>query len=209
VFERFTDQARRAVVLAQEEARLLDHHFIGTEHVLLGLLRDEGSAAFGLLALFGVPCDQVRERVVEIIGPGQKGSPSGHIPFTPRAKKVLEMSLREALQLGDRYIGSEHLLLGLLREGEGVGAQVLAARGVTLEAVRDRLDDVERERPPAVDDSERDPDAAGEDMIHVPAEDFARLVAEAARLRDLLRHHGIDPDEQPPGIGDEGDTPVA
>lgn len=206
MFERFTDQARRAVVLAQEEARLLDHHFIGTEHLLLGLLRDEGCAASGLLGLFGVPCDQVRERVKEIIGPGQKGSPSGQIPFTPRAKKVLEMALREALQLGDQYIGSEHLLLGLLREGEGVGAQVLAARGVTLGAVRGRLGDVEREGPPPkgpaplrqIDDPE---------MISVPAEDFARVVAEVARLRDLLRHHGIDPDE--PGIGDEGDTPVA
>ena len=156
----------------------------------------------------------------EIIGRGQ-GAPSGHIPFTPRAKKVLEMSLREALQLGDNYIGSEHLLLGLLREGQGIGAQVLAERGVTLGAVRERLGDVEREGPPAgsassvtAELSERV--GAGliqedplEGMIHLPAEDFARLVAEAARLRDLLRHHGIDPDEQPPGIGDEGDTPVA
>jgi ATP-dependent Clp protease ATP-binding subunit ClpA len=219
VFERFTDQARRAVVLAQEEARALDHNFIGTEHLLLGLLRDDDSAASGLLELFGVPFDQVRERVEEIIGRGQKGPPSGHIPFTPRAKKVLEMSLREALQLGDNYIGSEHLLLGLLREGQGVGAQVLAARGVTLAAARERLGDVERDGPPAESASfltaeltervEAGVIQEGEDMIHLPAEDFARLVGEVARLRALLRNHGIDPDDQPPGIGDEGDTPVA
>ena len=209
MFERFSDQARGVVVFAQEEARLLDHDFIGTEHLLLGLLRVDGCAASGLLELFEVPSDGVRKRVEEIIGRGQKGPPSGHIPFTPRAKAVLEISLREALGLGDHHIGSEHLLLGLLREGQGVGAQVLAERGVTLEAVRGRLDEVERERPPAGDDPERDPEPDAEGMIHVPAEDFARLVAEVARLRDLLRHHGIDPDDQPPGLGDEGDTPVA
>lgn len=209
MFERFSDQARGVVVLAQEEARLLDHDFIGTEHLLLGLLRFNGCAASGLLELFEVPFDVVRGRVEEIIGRGQKGPPSGHIPFTPRAKVVLEMSLREALALGDHHIGSEHVLLGLLREGQGVGAQVLAERGVTLEAVRARFDDVERERPPVDDDSEREPETDAEGMIHVPAEDFARLVAEVARLRDLLRHHGIDPDHEPPGIGDEGDSPVA
>jgi ATP-dependent Clp protease ATP-binding subunit ClpC len=209
VFERFSDQARGVVVHAQEEARLLDHDFIGTEHLLLGLLRVDGCAGSGLLELLEVPSDVVRGRVMEIIGRGQNGPPSGHIPFTPRAKAVLEISLREALGLGDRHIGSEHLLLGLLREGQGVGAQVLAERGVTLEGVRGRLDEVERERPPAGDGSERDPEPDAEGMIHVPAEDFARLVAEVARLRDLLRHHGIDPGDQPPGVGDEGDTPVA
>ena len=210
VFERFSDQARGVMVIAEEEARLLDHDFIGTEHLLLGLLRVEGCAASGLLELFEVPFDVMRGRVVELIGSGRRGPPpSGHSPFTPRAKKVLEISLREALGLGDHHIGSEHLLLALLREGQGVGAQALAERGVTLEAVRGRLDDVERERAPAGDGPERDPEADAEGMIHVPAEDFARLVAEVARLRDLLRHHGIDPDDQPPGIGDGGDAPVA
>ena len=209
VFERFSDQARAVMVFAQEEARLLDHDFIGTEHLLLGLLRVDGGAGAGLLELFDVPSDVVRKRVEEIIGRGPEGAAPEHIPFTPRAKAVLEISLREALGLGDRHIGSEHLLLGLLREGQGVAAQVLAEQGVAVEAVRGRLDDVERERPPTVDDSERESEADAEGMIHVPAEDFARLVAEVARLRDLLRHHGVDPDDQPPGIGDEGDTPVA
>jgi ATP-dependent Clp protease ATP-binding subunit ClpC len=124
VFERFTDRARRVVVLAQEEARLLNHNYIGTEHILLGLIHEgEGVAAKALESL-GISLEAVRQQVEEIIGQGG-ASPSGHIPFTPRAKKVLELSLREALQLGHNYIGTEHILLGLIREGEGVAAQVL------------------------------------------------------------------------------------
>ena len=124
MFERFTDRARRVVVLAQEEARRLNHNYIGTEHILLGLIQEgEGHAAKALEEL-NINIDSVRSEVVEIIGEGQQ-SPSGHIPFTPRAKKVLELSLREALQLGHNYIGTEHILLGLIREGEGVAAQVL------------------------------------------------------------------------------------
>ena len=124
MFERFTDRARRVVVLAQEEARMLNHNYIGTEHILLGLIHEgEGVAAKALESL-GISLDAVREQVQEIIGQGQQ-APSGHIPFTPRAKKVLELSLREALQLGHNYIGTEHILLGLIREGEGVAAQVL------------------------------------------------------------------------------------
>jgi len=210
VFERFTVDARRVIVLAAEEARLLNHHFIGTEHLLLGIMRHDGSAGFRLLQLFDVPADDVRGRVEEIVGQGQ-GAPADHIPFTPRAKKVLEMSLRESRRLGDRCIGSEHVLLGLLREGDGVGAQLLRERGVRLAAVEARLGDVEREQPPSEEDQPADVPEA-EDMIHVPAEDFARLVAEVARLRDLLHHHGIDPDEQlppQPGIGDDADPPVA
>jgi len=135
VFERFTDRARRVVVLAQEEARLLNHNYIGTEHILLGLIHEgEGVAAKGLESL-GISLDSVRTQVVEIIGQGQQ-SPSGHIPFTPRAKKVLELSLREALQLGHNYIGTEHILLGLIREGEGVAAQVLQKLGADLPKVR-------------------------------------------------------------------------
>jgi ATP-dependent Clp protease ATP-binding subunit ClpC len=138
MFERFTDRARRVVVLAQEEARMLNHNYIGTEHILLGLIREgEGVAAKALESL-GISLDAVREQVQEIIGQGQN-APSGHIPFTPRAKKVLELSLREALQLGHNYIGTEHILLGLIREGEGVAAQVLVKLGADLNRVRQQV----------------------------------------------------------------------
>jgi ATP-dependent Clp protease ATP-binding subunit ClpC len=135
MFERFTDRARRTVVLAQEEARLLNHNYIGTEHILLGLVREgEGVAALTLTSM-GIRLDAVRGQVEKIIGQGQ-AAPAGHIPFTPRAKKVLELSLREALQLGHNYIGTEHILLGLVREGEGVAAQVLQQLGADLDRVR-------------------------------------------------------------------------
>jgi ATP-dependent Clp protease ATP-binding subunit ClpC len=138
LFERFTDRARRVVVLAQEEARLLNHNYIGTEHILLGLIHEgEGVAAKALESL-GISLDAVRGQVEEIIGQGGS-SPSGHIPFTPRAKKVLELSLREALQLGHNYIGTEHILLGLIREGEGVAAQVLVKLGADLSRVRQQV----------------------------------------------------------------------
>ncbi len=138
MFERFTDRARRVVVLAQEEARMLNHNYIGTEHILLGLIKEgEGVAAKGLEAL-GISLDGVRTQVEEIIGQGQQ-APSGHIPFTPRAKKVLELSLREALQLGHNYIGTEHILLGLIREGDGVAAQVLVKLGADLNRVRQQV----------------------------------------------------------------------
>ena len=138
MFERFTDRARRVVVLAQEEARMLNHNYIGTEHILLGLIHEgEGVAAKSLESL-EIRLEQVRAQVEEIIGPGQQ-APSGHIPFTPRAKKVLELSLREALQLGHNYIGTEHILLGLIREGEGVAAQVLVKLGADLHRVRQQV----------------------------------------------------------------------
>ncbi|MDQ0093891.1 ATP-dependent Clp protease ATP-binding subunit [Paeniglutamicibacter psychrophenolicus] len=138
MFERFTDRARRVVVLAQEEARMLNHNYIGTEHVLLGLIHEgEGVAAKALESL-NISLGAVREQVQEIIGQGQQ-APSGHIPFTPRAKKVLELSLREALQLGHNYIGTEHILLGLIREGEGVAAQVLVKLGADLSRVRQQV----------------------------------------------------------------------
>ncbi len=138
MFERFTDRARRVVVLAQEEARVLNHNYIGTEHILLGLLReDEGVAAQALKAL-EISLETVRQQVEQIIGQGQQ-APSGHIPFTPRAKKVLELSLREALQLGHNYIGTEHILLGLIHEGHGVAAQVLARLGADLNRVRQQV----------------------------------------------------------------------
>ena len=138
MFERFTDRARRVVVLAQEEARLLNHNYIGTEHILLGLIHEgEGVAAKALESL-GISLEAVRSQVEEIIGQGGS-SPSGHIPVTPRAKKVLELSLREALQLGHNYIGTEHILLGLIREGEGVAAQVLVKLGADLSRVRQQV----------------------------------------------------------------------
>ena len=138
MFEKFTDKARRVVVLAQEEAKLLNHNYIGTEHILLGLIHEgEGVAAKALESL-GINLDSVRDQVQEIIGQGQQ-APSGHIPFTPRAKKVLELSLREALQLGHSYIGTEHLLLGLIREGEGVAAQVLTRLGADTNRVRQQV----------------------------------------------------------------------
>ncbi len=138
MFERFTDRARRVVVLAQEEARLLNHNYIGTEHILLGLIHEgEGVAAKALESL-NISLEAVRSQVEEIIGQGGS-SPSGHIPFTPRAKKVLELSLREALQLGHNYIGTEHILLGLIREGEGVAAQVLVKLGADLSRVRQQV----------------------------------------------------------------------
>jgi Clp amino terminal domain, pathogenicity island component len=138
VFERFTDRARRVLVLAQEEARLLNHSFIGTEHILLGLIQEGDGLAAKALESLDISLEQVRAKVVETIGPA--GSPPGSSPpFTPRAKKVLELSLREALQFGHNYIGTEHILLGLVREGEGVAAQVLTSFGADLAAVRGRV----------------------------------------------------------------------
>ena len=131
MFERFTDRARRVVVLAQDEAKALNHNYIGTEHLLLGLISEgEGVAAKALESL-DISLEAVRAQVEEIIGHGTS-TPTGHIPFTPRAKKVLELSLREALQMNHSYIGTEHILLGLIREGEGVAAQVLIRLGADL-----------------------------------------------------------------------------
>jgi ATP-dependent Clp protease ATP-binding subunit ClpA len=201
VFERFTDRARRVVVLAQEEARLLDQNFIGTEHLLLGLLHADDMAG-QLLAGLGVGLDETRARVAAA-GKPSKRSPSGHIPFTPRAKKALEMSLREALQMGDNFIGGEHLLLGLLREGAGLGAEILHEHGLQLENIRRTVSLVDR-------DTRRGPEIREDSpvVVSVPTEVLDRLHAEIARLRDLLARHGIDPDAEP-RVGDGGDAPVA
>jgi len=138
MFERFTDAARRVVVLAQQEARMLNHNYIGTEHILLGLIHEgEGVAAKALESL-GISLEAVRQQVEEIIGQGQQ-APSGHIPFTPRAKTVLELSLREALKLGHNFIGTEHILLALVRESEAVAAQVLVRLGADLNRVRQEV----------------------------------------------------------------------
>jgi ATP-dependent Clp protease ATP-binding subunit ClpA len=138
VFERFTDRARQVVVLAQEEARTLKHNYLGTEHILLGLLRKEDGIAAQVLASFEVTLVEVREHVAQIVGEGGEVT-TGQIPFTPRAKKVLELALREALSLGHNYIGTEHILLGLTREDGGVAAQILRALGTDAESIRDRI----------------------------------------------------------------------
>jgi GNAT superfamily N-acetyltransferase len=138
MFERYTDRARRVVALAQEEAKRLDHNYIGTEHLLLGLIRESDGVAAQALESLGISLEATRQQVEEIIGRGQQ-APSGHIPFTPRAKWVLELALREALQLGHEYIGTEHILLGLIRESDGVAAQVLVHLGADLNRVRQQV----------------------------------------------------------------------
>jgi ATP-dependent Clp protease ATP-binding subunit ClpA len=138
MLERFTDQARRVVVLAEEEARMLDHNWIGTEHLLLGVLREGDGFAARALESLGISLQPVRQQVEEIIGPVQQ-VPFEHIPFTPRSKRVLELSLRESLQLGHGYVGTEHILLGLIREGNGVAAQVLVRLGADLNRVRQQV----------------------------------------------------------------------
>ena len=183
--QRFTDRARRVIVLAQHEARGLGHGSIGTEHLLLGLLAEgEGVAALALGSL-GISLEEARDRVAELAGRGP-GTPAGGIPFTPRAKRVLELSLRQALQLGHTYIGTEHLLLSLLAESDGIPAQVLAGRGASYALVRDRVMALLADRS--------EPDwAAGVDVPALIAEN-QRLQRELDRLRDLLRQHGIEPD---------------
>ena len=171
MFERFTDQARRVVVLAQEEARMLGHGYIGTEHILLGLLSEgEGLAAQALRAL-EITLEAAREQVSEIIGEGT-GQPGDHIPFTPRTKKVLELSLREAQRLGDGFIGTEHILLGLAREGEGVGAQILERLGAPKDRVIAQVLATARTAP-------------GEELRQVPA---GRMPAGGpVTIREVLR----------------------
>ena len=138
MFERFTGRAREVVVLAQEEARALSHNYIGTEHILLGLLREEEGIAARVLGELGVTLEEIRSQVAQIVGRGDEVS-SGQIPFTPRAKKVLELSLREALALGHNWIGTEHILLGLARENEGVAARILLDLGVTAERIAESV----------------------------------------------------------------------
>ena len=184
MFERFTDRARRVVALAQEEARMLNHNYIGTEHILLGLVREgEGVAARALESL-GISLEAVRQQVKEIIGRGQQAS-SGHIPFTPRAKKVLELSLREAQLLGHNYIGTEHILLGLIREGDGVAAQVLVRMGADLNRARPQVVQLLFGR-------------AGEDVIGagspLPDDALTRVDSLDRRLAAIERWVGLRPD---------------
>jgi ATP-dependent Clp protease ATP-binding subunit ClpC len=138
MFERFTDRARRVVVLAQDEARVLSHDYIGTEHLLLGLIREGHGLAAKAMEPLGISLDSVRQQVEETVSRGQQ-APSGHIPFTPQAKNVLRLALSESMALDHHYIGTEHILLGLMREGDGVAAQVLAQRGADLDQVRQQV----------------------------------------------------------------------
>jgi ATP-dependent Clp protease ATP-binding subunit ClpA len=192
---RFTDSARRVIVLAHEEARTLNHTSIGTEHILLGLIREGGEAMQALEAL-GLQLESVRQQVKEIIGQGEQAR-SGPVPFTARAKKVLELSLREAQWSGHSYIGPEHILVGLLREGDGVAAQVLLKLGADLKRVRIAVLRPPRDpdQEPRDDDSSRDQRRAARRPVPLLAERVRQLSEEIERLRALLRENGIDPDE--------------
>ena len=177
MFERFTDGARRVVVLAQEEARLLDHDFIGTEHVLLGMLREGEGIAPRVLESRGISMEAARARVEEIVGRGSS-SPSGHIPFTPRAKKALEYALRQALQLGDQFIGTEHLLLGLLREGRGVANRVLEQLGADLDQICEQviqMADAERKDPTETEEEPGRPPLAKPEIQPTPSDHVSLL----------------------------------
>ncbi len=196
MFERFTDRARRVVVLSQEEARRLNHNYIGTEHLLLGLLLEGAGVAAQALTSLGVSLDETRSQVEQIIGRGTQVPGSDHIPFTPRAKKVLELSLREALQLGHDYIGTEHLLLGLLREGEGVAAQVIVRLGVDLSQVRSAVVHA-LEGSTETEPSQAEPRPA-DIVIRSLEEENRRLRLEVDRLRVALLRRGLEADDPSP-----------
>jgi ATP-dependent Clp protease ATP-binding subunit ClpA len=193
LFERFTDRARRVVVLAQEEARMLNHNYIGTEHILLGLIHEGEGVANEALTALGVSLEAVRGRVEEIIGQGKKPL-SGHIPFTPRAKKVLELSLREALSLGNDYIGTEHILLGLIREGDGVACHVLTDLGVGHDRVRELVIERAGERGP---EAEARPGGPGRFSVTLGP---GALPAIEERLDRIERRLGIEPPTRPPEL---------
>ena len=180
MFERFTDRARRVIVLAQNEARSLDHDCVGTEHILLALVEEGTGVGARALEAMQISTATVREKVEEITGRGQVPPRKGHIPFTPAAKKVLEFSLREALQLGHTYLGTEHILLGLVREGDGVAGQVLAGLGADLNRTRQLVIEILTGRHQA----EAAP-VAGEDLRDRLASVAARLALIERRLRDV------------------------
>lgn len=210
MFERFTDRARRVVVTAQEEARMLGHNHIGSEHLLLGLLHEEAGVAARVLAADGITVEAARTQVEELAGPGSK-PPSGHIPFTQRARKVLELSLREALEQRQRFIGTEHILLALLRDSDDVGAQVLERLGGSLSALRQRV--LEEAKSAAPDPAGTEGGLEQTDSEWPPASGFTRegpvqpqtvigfrglLGPIDRRLAGIERHLGIATDEEPP-----------
>ncbi len=218
MFERFSDRARRVVVLSQEEARLLNHDYIGTEHILLGLIHEGEGLASRALRSLDVSLDTVRQQVEEIVGEGHS-TPGEHIPFTPRAKKVLELSLREAMQLGHNYIGTEHILLGLVREGEGVACQVLVRLGASLPKVRARVlqlvadgsgedapvrtPSLSSELMAVLDDARRAAEERGESEI-MPIHLFLAAVDQPdGAAGRMLRVVGVDPEELGRQVADE------
>ncbi len=207
MFERFTDRARRVVVLAQEESQRLSHNYIGSEHLLLGLLAEREGVAARALESLNVTLTAAREQVEEIIGPGQQ-TPRGHIPFTPRAKKILELSLREALTMGSEVIDTEHLLLGLIDEGDGVGAQILQRLGATAQAVREAVARLISAEPEAAEVT-----GPGSEPRAVSVTRQVRIRDDAlTEVKDLLasidrrlsaieRHLGIDAGREEPPAG--------
>lgn len=190
MFERFTDSARRVVVYAQEESRRLQHDHIGSEHLLLGMLREPRDRGALVLTELEVRPEDVRADIEAVASPGER-PPSGHVPFTTRAKRVLELALRESLQLQHSSIGPEHILIGILAEGEGTAAQVLTRRGVDLEGARLVVADLPPSEPGPPYDPPR---VSGPARQHRVVREVSALVDENARLRNLLRRHGIDPD---------------
>jgi ATP-dependent Clp protease ATP-binding subunit ClpA len=212
MFERFTDRARRVVVLAQEESQRLSHNYIGSEHLLLGLLAEQEGVAARALQSLNVTLTAAREQVEEIIGPGQQ-TPHGHIPFTPRAKKILELSLREALTLGSQVINTEHLLLGLIDEGDGVGAQILQRLGATAQAVREAVARLINAEPEAdvVTGPGSEPRAVSVGRRVLTRVDALTEVKDLLasidrRLSAIERHLGIDAgQEEPPAAETEAE----
>jgi ATP-dependent Clp protease ATP-binding subunit ClpC len=185
MFERFSDRARRVIVLAQEEARMLDHDYIGTEHILLGLIREGDGVAARALESLGINLDAMRQAVEDVIGRGAQPLPeTEHIPFTPRSKKVLELALREARQLSSYYIGTEHILLALIREGDGVAAHVLRDSGVDFNRARQQVIEMLRSRRAEDAPPPSGPLASG-DLVNQLASFAARLDAIEQRLRQF------------------------
>jgi ATP-dependent Clp protease ATP-binding subunit ClpC len=207
MFERFTDRARRVIVLAQEQSQRLSHNYIGSEHLLLGLLAEQEGVAARALQSLNVTLTAARELVEEIIGPGQQ-TPRGHIPFTPRAKKILELALREALTMGSEVINTEHLLLGLIDEGDGVGAQILQRLGATPQAVREAVATLITTEPQAaeVTGSESGPRAVSVGRrVLIPVDALTKvsdlLASIDRRLSAIERHLGIDAGQEEPPAG--------
>jgi ATP-dependent Clp protease ATP-binding subunit ClpC len=207
MFERFTHRARRVVVLAQEESQRLSHNYIGSEHLLLGLLAEQEGVAARALESLNVTLTAAREQVEEIIGPGQQ-TPHGHIPFTPRAKKILELALREALTMGSEAIDTEHLLLGLIDEGDGVGAQILQRLGATVQAVREAVARLITAEPEAAEvtgpgSEPRAVSVTRQVRIRVDAltEMNDLLASIDRRLSAIERHLGIDAGREEPPAG--------
>lgn len=207
MFERFTDRARRVVVLAQEESQRLSHNYIGSEHLLLGLLAEREGVAARALESLNVTLTAAREQVEEIIGPGQQ-TPRGHIPFTPRAKKILELALREALTMGSEVINTEHLLLGLIDEGDGVGAQILQRLGATAQAVREAVARLISADPEAAEvtgpgSEPRAVSVTRRVLTRVDALTEVKdlLASIDRRLSAIERHLGIDAGQEEPPAG--------